>query len=325
MHQTTNIKPVFSIVMPLYNKENEVKRSIDSVLTQTITSFELIIINDGSTDQGPNIVRTIQDNRITIIDQENAGVSAARNRGIKESKSDLIAFLDADDEWKATFLETILKLRRKFSNCSVFATGFLYLEQDGTLRHPIINGIPSFPWCGILENYFHIASISDPPLWTSAIVVTKNAITAANGFPVGTTSGEDLLTWARLAVKFKIAYDTETLALFRQRALTHTKLTRNPDSHDYVGISLKRLLKNIPPSKQNDLKHYIAFWHKIRASMYLQLNQRFKAAKEILKMGRFHLNIKFFIYCICLLLPVSFTNRLIRIYKKITPNKSVTS
>ena len=315
-------QPSISIVMPLYNKEKDVSQAIASVLSQTLDDFELIVINDGSTDNGPMIVRNTKDNRIKLITQENCGVSVARNRGIKESKSELIAFLDADDEWRPTFLESIIKLRKNFCDCSVFATNFLYLEQDGTLRNPTINGVPPFPWRGILENYFHVASISDPPIWSSAVAITKEAITAIEGFPVGIKSGEDLLTWAKLATHFKIAYDTDSLALFRQMSLPHEQPTRTPAPHDYVGISLKQLLKNTPPAKQNDLKHYIASWHKIRASMYLRLNQRINAAKEIFMMGRYHLNTKFLIYCICLLLPVFFINRLIRVYRRYKSNET---
>ncbi len=309
-------KPSISIVMPLYNKEKEVRRSITSILTQTVDDYELIVINDGSTDNGPLIAGSIKDSRIKIIDQSNFGVSAARNRGIQEAQSDLIAFLDADDEWKPLFLETIVKLKNKFPDCSIFATGYAHLDPDGTLRAPIINGIPPHPWQGIFENYFQIAAKSSPPIWTSAVAVTKLALTAINGFPVGIKSGEDLLTWARLATQNKIAYDSTSLALFRQRTAAHEKPTRPPDTPDNVGRLLKELQKSIPPPEQKSLRHYIALWHKNRASVYLRLNQRTRAVKEVFQMGYYNLNRKFFIYCVCLLLPVSFIYKLIHIHNK---------
>ena len=316
MPQEPKIKPAISIIMPLYNKEHEVRRSINSILAQTDTGFELIVVNDGSTDKGARIVQTVQDNRIKMIHQENAGVSAARNRGIEASRTDLIAFLDADDEWKPTFLEIILRLRKKFPDCSVFSTGFSYLNQDGTERSPIINGVPPHPWHGVLENYFHVAAKSDPPLCSSAIAVTKEAITTINGFPLGIKSGEDLLTWARLAAKYAIAYDTRHLALFRQRSSAHEEPTRTPDTPDNVARELVNLLKEVKTTHQTGLRHYIAWWHKSRASMYLRLQQRSKAFKEVMKMGLYHLNRKFCIYLICLILPFSLLQQLIRKHNK---------
>jgi len=207
-------KPTISVIIPLYNKEADVERAINSVLSQTIENFEVIVVNDGSTDKSPFIVRAINDSRIRIIDQKNAGVSAARNRGIQEAQADLIAFLDADDEWKPSFLETILDLRERYPECKVFASNYLYREPNGNSRLPIIRGLPPHPWNGIIEDYFKVAAKSDPPLWTSAVAVSKDAIQSVGMFPVGVTSGEDLLTWARLACRYNIAYSTQVGAVF---------------------------------------------------------------------------------------------------------------
>ena len=87
--------PFFSIIIPLYNKELFIKATINSVLNQTFNDFELIIVDDGSTDNSHQIVSKYQDSRILLIKQENQGVSEARNSGIKLSKSNYIAFLEA--------------------------------------------------------------------------------------------------------------------------------------------------------------------------------------------------------------------------------------
>ena len=285
MNQQINNNPSISIVMPLYNKEKDVGRAIASVLAQTISDFELLVVNDGSTDNGPEIVRSITDERIRIIDQENGGVSVARNRGIAAAQSDLIAFLDADDEWKPFFLETIFKLRKKFPDSSVFATGYSYLEQDGSARSPIINGVPPHPWCGFLENYFHIAAISDPPLWTSAIAVTREALTTVNGFPVGIKSGEDLLTWARLAAITSIAYDTTPCAMFWTPTSASSRPSRfnKKDAEDFVGDQLNKLISVIPDTVKKDFFNYIALWHTMRASTFIELGWNIPALKEIRK------------------------------------------
>ena len=94
---------MFPVVIPLYNKEVYIKNTLNSVLAQTIKDFEIIVVNDGSTDKSAEVVKSLSDPRIRLINQVNAGVSVARNRGINEAKADLIAFLDGDDEWKTKF------------------------------------------------------------------------------------------------------------------------------------------------------------------------------------------------------------------------------
>lgn len=315
MHHTTNRphEPAVSILMPLFNKEPEVKRAIESVLTQTVSDFELIVVNDGSVDNGPEIVRNINDPRIRLFDQENAGVSAARNRGIKEAKSDLIAFLDADDEWKPTFLETIFSLKNKLPTCKVFATSYIYREVNGTHRLPVIKGIPSPPWEGILKNYFDVAIKSDPPLWTSAVAVNKEAINEVGLFPVGIHSGEDLLTWAKLALRYDIAYSTTPESVFFLRTPSASLPTRIPDKDDRVGKALESFLLDLSSTQKSAFKNYIGLWYRMRASMYLRLGMRKEAFREVQKMrGYADKNVPFYLYTMMAYLPSSISKVLIK-------------
>jgi len=275
--------PAVSIVMPLFNKEEEVSRAIRSVLSQTVQDFELIVVNDGSTDNGPAIARTIDNPRIRIIDQENAGVSAARNRGISAAESDLIAFLDADDEWAPDFLETILRLRERFSSCRVFATRYFFCSPDGQQRLATVRGLPAGFLDGVMHGYFDIASLSDPPLWTSAVAVEKGALMEIRGFPVGITSGEDLLTWARLAMRYEIAYNNEPKAFFWGPIRVSDRPGRIPQEPDIVGDSLKELLNKADSSTLPGLKAYIALWHRMRAVIFIQLGESQKAVDELRK------------------------------------------
>ena len=99
--------PLFSVVIPLYNKENYISETINSVLKQSVQDFELIVINDGSTDKSLDIVKSFNDFRISLIDQKNIGLSATRNKGIKLAKGRIVALLDADDLWQPNFLKEI--------------------------------------------------------------------------------------------------------------------------------------------------------------------------------------------------------------------------
>jgi hypothetical protein len=278
--------PLVSIIVPLYNKEKYVRYSIGSILNQTVDNFELIVVNDGSTDDGPEIVRRISDPRIRIVNQPNNGVSAARNRGIYESRSDLIAFIDADDEWMPDFLETILRLRDKFPTCAVFATSYIFEQEKGRVAPAIVRDIPSYPWEGILNDYFKIAAKSDPPIWSSAIAVTKKAITSIEGFPVGVTSGEDLLTWARLASKFDIAYSTKPCAKFKVTLSVPIK-PRIPQVPDSVGEGLLKLLEDRNSDKLKSIEVYLSMWHRMRASCFLQLGACKEARQEVVMMSRY--------------------------------------
>jgi len=103
---STNLKPDFSVVIPTFNRKHLLSRSVKSVLNQTFQNFELIIVDDGSTDNTEELVKEFNDNRIKYIrHSENKGVSTARNTGIKNANGTLIAFLDSDDEYLPAFLE----------------------------------------------------------------------------------------------------------------------------------------------------------------------------------------------------------------------------
>lgn len=289
MSLSDNTFPYVSIVMPLYNKENDVMRSIDSVFSQTFDNFELIVVNDGSTDNSLDVVRTVKDERVRIINQDNYGVSAARNNGILVSRSNLIAFIDADDEWMPTFLRTILKLKTNFPDCSVFATSYLFRECDGVTKKPIIRGLPAPPWEGKITDYFSVAANSDPPLWTSAVVVGKREIVSIGLFPEGVTNGEDLLTWAKLAYNYEIAYTTLHEAVYCLRAPLSGLPARPPDPHDIVGSSIAKLLTLAKLEKRPrvGLKNYLAAWYKMRAVLFLEFGDQISALHELKKMGSY--------------------------------------
>src|SRR6266853_1462354 len=109
-----NSVPAVSVVIPLFNKRSYIIRCLESVSRQNIRDFEVIVVDDGSTDGSGEVAMGFPDNRVRVIRQKNRGVGAARNRGIEESKAELIAFLDSDDEWMPPFLKRILDLRLKY-------------------------------------------------------------------------------------------------------------------------------------------------------------------------------------------------------------------
>lgn len=190
-----NIK--FSIVIPLYNKEQNIKDTIKSALNQNFQNFEIIVINDGSTDTSAQIVESIKDPRIRLIHQKNQGVSAARNRGIKEATNNWVAFLDGDDLWNPEHLEEITKMMQKFSDAKVFTTSFEFSDLRPMFSHP--RGSSIFQ----INNYFHEAK-KEYLIWTSIVVVHKDCFEQVGVFNQKLKLGEDQDLWIRIARQYPI-------------------------------------------------------------------------------------------------------------------------
>ena len=296
---------MISVVIPLYNKENLIANTLQTVFDQTFRDFEIVIVNDGSTDGSADVVRGIDDPRIRLIEQPNGGVSAARNRGIAESRGEYIAFLDADDEWKPDYLATQYALAEKYPQCSVFAVNYEFRDTQGKTTPTIICKLPFNEEDGVLTNYFEVASCSHPPLWTSAVMVRKNAIESIGGFPVGIKSGEDLITWARLAVKYDIAYMRKSLAvfIFDEQAFDVEQQNRVPEKIDTVGKELALLYdenRNII-----GLRLYVALWHKMRARVFISKRCRKQALKECILSMKYAMTIKIVVFFILAFMPYS--------------------
>lgn len=312
-HQKSDIL-MLSIVIPLYNKENKIANTLKSILDQSIRDFEIVIIDDGSTDNSILEVKKIDDPRIRLISQANAGVSAARNRGIQEAHGEFIAFLDADDEWNPKYLETQVSLIHKYPECKVFATNYEFRDTEGNITPTVINKLDIQDQDGILDNYFEVAAVSHPPLWTSAVVVNKESIKSVDGFPEGIKSGEDLLTWARLAIKYKIAYCKTPMAYFNnngpdERGMNEDQKQRNPEKIDYVGEQLKQMLTYYPDIK--GLRKYVSLWHKMRCRIFINKRNHLNALKESLCALRYDINMKTIAFCILSCLPTSFSDKII--------------
>ena len=294
---------MISIVIPLYNKEKQIAHTLQSVFAQTFQDFEIVIVDDGSTDNSVMEVKKFDDPRVLLIQQSNAGVSAARNRGIEEANGELIAFLDADDEWMPEFLQTILQLKKIYFNCKVWATSY-FNSWNGNLLPITLRKIPFFEESGILTNYFKVATYSHPPICSISVAVDKQVLKSIGGFPVGIKSGEDLLTWARLAVETNIAYSTRPLAIYNmgEGYILSNLPPRRPEVGDPVGKDLVKLLDRYPDKKA--LKQYISHWHKMRASVAVRCGETMEVMKEVFLALKYNvLNLKVIFFFFLMLLP----------------------
>lgn len=273
----------FSVVIPLYNKEPHIKRAVDSVLSQTIQDFEIIVVDDGSTDKSVKIVRSIADNRIRLITQENKGVSSARNRGIGEAKADLIAFLDADDEWQNNFLKEILELKNKYPEAGAYATAYNMYLPDGKIRIAKYKAIPPAPWNGLLPSYFLAAASGEHPISSSSICIRKEVFLDIGGFKPGAWWGEDDDMWGRIALKYPIAFSWQVGAIYHHETVNRACEKREKLEHPFIKTAEKAILNGkIPEHMIKDLNDCIESYKISSASNNISRGHS-EIAREILK------------------------------------------
>ena len=200
----------FSVIIPLYNKEGYVKRCLNSVLSQIHQNFEIIIVNDGSTDNGGAIVEEIKNEKITLISQSNQGVSLARNKGVSLAKYNHVVFLDADDTWDNDFLSKLYKLITTFPNAGIYGINHRYHYANGRIFAEdysyLFNGVSS----GIFDDYFKIfAELGKSPFSNSGCCYPKSVFEKIGGYKPGVKTTEDSDLWCRIALSFDVAFQIE--------------------------------------------------------------------------------------------------------------------
>lgn len=260
-----------SVIIPLYNKADYVKRALESVRAQTFTDWECIIVNDGSTDNSPEIVaswlasnpsissadsskcnsiKQVPCPSIRLVHQENAGVSAARNHGISLSTGEYVCFLDADDWWAPTFLEEMVRCASEYPEAGLYASNYWYYKLGKT--HVAVRKVYGVEckeyeeegWGGYM-NYPRTYCEGEMPIWTGAVMIPRRVlddlvnrstfnVQRYEWFPLGITLGEDFLLWSRIALRYKVAFLNKPLAYYNNDIPASLRLTRHlhaPETH----------------------------------------------------------------------------------------------
>ena len=212
----------FSVVIPLYNKAKHIRETLDSVVAQTFPAFEVIVVDDGSTDDGGKAVEDYFSHNVRLVRQENKGVSAARNFGISLAGGDYVAFLDADDTWSVHFLEELNKLAMNDLDLPMLATGYQYKIGVNDYRQPKIRfgGVSESRLLKTrrLTDYFTVASSGDLPFCASSVAIKRQFLAEHGGFPTGEPMGEDQCLWSRVALRSDIAYSPRGLSFYHLNA-----------------------------------------------------------------------------------------------------------
>ncbi len=302
-----------SVIIPLYNKAPYISRATDSVLVQSHTDFELIIIDDGSTDDSADVVKKYTDPRIRYIYQENAGECAARNAGIKASKNELLAFLHVVARWVPEFLSTIAKLAQLYPQAGAYATAYDFVEPNGMKVPAKFKGLPPFPWEGIISDYFKCAALGPSPVWSSCVAIKKATFNTAGLFPVGEKNGGDRDTWFRIALHYPIAFSSYPGACYFRDAQNRICSSTSTLGRRPVIETAKAALKhNLVPKKSiifvkaiidrklvSDAKHHALTGNRLTALNLLLKTRTAFFATEKLKI------------LITALLPTAVVNRIV--------------
>lgn len=225
--------PHFSVIIPLYNKAPYVRKTVESVLGQTLGDYELIIIDNGSNDGSSEIVAEFTDPRIRIVRLEkNVGVSNARNKGVSISTSPYITFLDADDWWEPTFLEDMAGMIERYPDAGIYGTSYWMVKNSKKRLAPI--GVDDGFTEGEINYCTVYAKTLCMPLTSITVAIPRAVFDEAGGFKPHLKLGEDFDLWIRIALKHKVVFLNKPLSNYNQDVdVTYrgTNHLHNPKEH----------------------------------------------------------------------------------------------
>ena len=224
----------YSVVVPLYNKEEYVEKTLMSLFAQTIGDYEVIVVDDGSTDNSYAVACRFAEEQAQcrVLRQDNAGVAAARNKGAQLADGEYLCFLDADDWWEPTFLEGIEELTTTCPDAGMYATGY-YLVKNGRRRVAPI-GVDEGFRSGYINYCQTYARTLCMPVTSSSVAIPRQVFHDFGGFKSGILLGEDFDLWIRIALKYPVALINRPLANYFQDIPPSRRATRrlhNPAQH----------------------------------------------------------------------------------------------
>jgi glycosyltransferase involved in cell wall biosynthesis len=226
---------MISVVIPLYNKEKAVRATLESVLAQTYTDYELVIVNDGSTDNSVAVIESIipsfHHSSIRLFSKPNGGVSSARNFGVEKSSGEYVAFLDGDDLWEPTFLEEAVKLIIDYPGAAIYGLGLGSMTNGE--KHPAAEFVPA-GYRGVVSNLW------DNPntmlAWTSSSSICPRELLLKTPANTQLTHGEDLDQWLRLMLQGDAVFYNKTLAYYVKDAENRAMYKMPPIEKHVVSV-----------------------------------------------------------------------------------------
>lgn len=277
---------VISVVIPLYNKALTIDAAIASVVAQSWADWQLIVVDDGSRDNGPDLVSQweARDQRIRLVRQANAGVSAARNHGAALASSEHVAFLDADDVWLPGHLLNLAGLMQAAPDAVMWTAAYRLVDDVGHDRIVHLKpGAAGGPDHYLIHDYFMESVVREFPVHSSAVMVRKSALQQIGGFPTGVRSGEDVLTWARLSCLGPFPISRAATAVYMAPPVSparRAEVVRRPASPCPVLQGLDELTERYP-DRTASIEQFRGLWWRIRSMSFMELNERRSALHDV--------------------------------------------
>lgn len=223
----------FSVIIPLYNKAKHIAKAIASVQNQTFSDLELIVVNDGSTDSSKEVaINALAGKAAFLLNQDNAGVSTARNNGVRASHGDYICFLDADDWWEPDFLDNMNQLIDEFPEAGIYGCGYFLVKHGNKRQAPI--GLDT----GFSKGYINYCEVYSKtlcmPLSSISVAIPRTVFEEMGGFKPWLSLGEDFDLWIRIALSHKVAFLDKPLANYNQDVETSSRgvgILHDPSKH----------------------------------------------------------------------------------------------
>ena len=203
--------PLISVVIPVFNGERTIQETIESILNQTFSDFEIIVINDGSEDSTLQIVSNISDSRLRILTYPNAGLAASRNRGITEATGEYVAFLDADDLWTPDKLAAQFKQLQANPDAAVAYSWTDFIDGSGCFVRPAAH----FTVSGNVFSRLLLTNFLDNG---SNPLISKQALIEVGGLDESLKAAEDWDLYLRLAARYPFVVVTSPQVLYRVSA-----------------------------------------------------------------------------------------------------------
>lgn len=224
----------FSVVISVYNKEAHIEDTLQSVLNQTYGDYEVIVVNDASTDASEKIIQDLKDERISYYASvTNQGAGATRNLGISKSSGEYIALLDGDDVWEPTFLEEILRLQEALPQHAVFATAVLV--EDKARSVPSRYSLDTSTNGEFLDLDYFKSSLKNTILTSSSTVVHQSVFKNIGTYDSTIKSGQDTDLWIRIGLHYRVAFSTKLLVTYRHAPQSLFKSIRSvTDRPDFL-------------------------------------------------------------------------------------------
>lgn len=300
------VSPTISVIIPTYNRAHLLGRAIQSVLEQTYRDFEIIVVDDGSTDNTEEVVKSFNDERIRYIRRErNKGGAAARNTGIKAARGEYIAFQDSDDEWSPQKLEKQMAVfKRAPLNVGVVYTGFWRIEGNKKvyIPHVMIRQKQGNIHNSLLEGCFVAASTA---------IVRKDCFTKVGAFDERLPCFQDWELWLRISKYYHFKCINEPLVLSYQ---SQDSISANKNAvKNALKLVLERHSADIKKNKKTEAKAYFS----IGSHLYW-VREFAEARKYFLKAARLHpLNIKFFLAAFISLFGQSVFTKAAELYRRV--------